>query len=167
MQVCYAYLCTPTDIHLRPEAAWRDAQDRYAGRAWWHDSCRYASLGRYCNPPQSPPIVTQSNGTYYYTNCVVSQQGPNYLLAKRIQHWRAMVARADNVVVSSNVAPASATHSVMKNKLLAAAYAGTDYFPPIEIFPPDTSNAVMTLMLIHDLENPQSCSHPGTKVGRP
>eukprot|EP00041_Stephanoeca_diplocostata_P008832 m.132428 g.132428 ORF g.132428 m.132428 type:complete len:101 (-) comp17499_c0_seq2:181-483(-) len=76
-----------------------------------------------------------------------------------------MVARADGVIVSSNVAPASATHSVMKNKLLAAAYAGTDYFPPIEIFPPDTSNAVMTLMLIHDLNNTNSCAHPGTKVG--
>eukprot|EP00041_Stephanoeca_diplocostata_P008833 m.132438 g.132438 ORF g.132438 m.132438 type:complete len:540 (-) comp17499_c0_seq3:400-2019(-) len=166
-EVCYAYLCTPTDIHLRPESAWQDAEDRYKNRAWWHDSCRYASLGRYCNPPQCPPIATRANGTYYYANCVVAQQGPNYLLAKRIQHWRAMVARADGVIVSSNVAPASATHSVMKNKLLAAAYAGTDYFPPIEIFPPDTSNAVMTLMLIHDLNNTNSCAHPGTKLANP
>ena len=50
------------------------------------------------------------------------RQGPNYALAKRLQSWRAMVARADGQPVSINVAPATATASVVSNPQFAAAY---------------------------------------------
>ena len=36
---------------------------------------------------------------------IVAQQGPNYLLAKRIQRWRATLARAEGASVSLAVAP--------------------------------------------------------------
>ena len=59
---------------------------------------------------------------------LVPQQGPNYALAKRLQRWRAVVARAAGATVSLNVAPPTRTRSVVKNRALAAAYAGR---PPL------------------------------------
>jgi hypothetical protein len=145
--VSYAYLCTPTDIHIRPKDAWVDATARYRSRSTIQAACATVSGERFLQSSEvGPPIPGDSaeSPSLYPVDCTVDQQGPNYLLAKRLQHWRAMVARQDGTVVSSNVAPASSTVSVTKAKLLAAAYAGTKYFPPIEIFPPSTSNAVMT-----------------------
>ena len=83
------------------------------------------------------------------------------------RHWRTIVARSQGVRVSSNVAPASSTYSVMQNQLLAYAYNGTVAFPPIEIFAPDTSNAAMTVMLLHDLANDSCASNPDTPLANP
>jgi hypothetical protein len=68
------------------------------------------------------------------------------------QHWRAMVAQLDGHPVSSNVAPASNTSSVLKNPLLKTAFEGASFVPPLEIFSPETSNVLMTYLLLHDLE---------------
>ncbi|WP_370187525.1 hypothetical protein [Aeromicrobium sp.] len=83
-------------------------------------------------------------------DALVPQQGPNYALAKRIQRWRATNARAAGTTVSLNVAPATRTRSVVKNKALAAAYAGAHRFG-VEIFDPATSNTLMAALLVHDL----------------
>lgn len=88
------------------------------------------------------------------------QQGPNYMFAKRLQHWRAMVAAAAGAVVSSNVAPASITQSVIKNKLLAAAFKGASLIPPLYIFHPQTSNALLTYLLLHDLRSQSAGNRP-------
>ena len=61
-------------------------------------------------------------------DAIVSQQGPNYLLAKRIQRWRATSARSEGATVSLTVAPPTRTRSVVKNRALAAAYAGAHRF---------------------------------------
>src|SRR5262249_60393369 len=66
---------------------------------------------------------------------LVPQQGPNYALAKRLQRWRAAVAREAGTTVSLNVAPPTRTRSVMKNRTLAAAYAGAHRFRG-EVFEP-------------------------------
>lgn len=58
----------------------------------------------------------------------IMQQGPNYAIAKRLQHWRAILLQEEGVLVSSNIAPASSTESVTKNVLLKAAYGGTKFF---------------------------------------
>ena len=100
--------------------------------------------------------------------CVIGPQGPNYLLAKRIQHWRALVSRFEaGVCVSSNVAPASSTDSVQKNWILAMAYAGVPYFSPIEVFPPETSRAAMAAALLRDVFDPSSASNPEVALGHP
>ena len=40
------------------------------------------------------PAVKGEDGQEYYINDgIVLPQGPNYALAKRLQHWRAMLAR--------------------------------------------------------------------------
>jgi hypothetical protein len=81
---------------------------------------------------------------------LVPQQGPNYALAKRLQRWRAVAARADGTLVSMNVAPPTRTRSVVKNRALAAAYAGAHRFG-VEVFEPATSNVLMAALLVHDL----------------
>ena len=81
---------------------------------------------------------------------LVPQQGPNYALAKRLQRWRATVARRDGRTVSLNVAPPTRTRSVVKNRALASAYAGAHRFG-IEVFEPATSNTLMAALLVHDL----------------
>ena len=54
-----------------------------------------------------------------------------------------------------------------KAALLAAAFAGTQAFPPVEVFAPDTSNTVMTGALLHDLFDTRSAAHPGTPLVNP
>jgi hypothetical protein len=81
---------------------------------------------------------------------LVPQQGPNYALAKRLQRWRAVTARQAGTTVSMKVAPPTRTRSVVKNRALAAAYAGAHRFG-IEVFEPATSNVLMAALLVHDL----------------
>jgi hypothetical protein len=82
------------------------------------------------------------------------RQGPSYALAKRIQHWRAIVARErHNCAVSSNVAPSTATASVTSNRLFAMAYGGMHWFRPFEVFQQETSNAVMGALLLRDIND--------------
>ena len=81
---------------------------------------------------------------------LVPQQGPNYALAKRLQRWRATVARDQGALVSMNIAPPTRTRSVVKNRALAAAYAGAHRFG-VEVFEPATSNVLMAALLVHDL----------------
>jgi hypothetical protein len=61
-------------------------------------------------------------------------QGPNYALAKRLQQWRAILARSKGSNVSFSIAPATATASVLSNKMFAAAYGGAHHWKPVEIF---------------------------------
>ncbi len=65
---------------------------------------------------------------------LISSQGPNYILSKRMQQWRCIVARHAGHIVSFNVAPSTRTVSVIKNKQFAWAYDGMGYFPAVEVF---------------------------------
>jgi hypothetical protein len=49
-----------------------------------------------------------------------------------------------------NVAPPSRTRSVVKNRALAAAYAGAYRFG-VEVFEPATCKVLMAALLVHDL----------------
>jgi hypothetical protein len=60
---------------------------------------------------------------------IVGAQGPNYILSKRMQAWRAMTARAAGQRVSINVAPSTATASVVSVRCLP--YQLLDDAPPI------------------------------------
>jgi hypothetical protein len=104
---------------------------------------------------------------FTYVDAIVVPQGPNYALAKRMQHWRAMLARDAGCVVSSNIAPSTSTVSVVKNRSFAWAYEGVPFFKPMEIFEPETSHAVMTAILLYDLNEPRSVANPKTKLRNP
>ncbi len=173
--IALAYLLTPTDVYAVPHDAAEIAVERYAewktARAWsnpkiWQEPLRVLSGGRFFTPNIVDMITAVDGNVYGITDCLVTQQGPNYALAKRLQQWRALVARAEGAVVSANIAPATITHSVIKNQALAAAYAGASRFE-IEIFHPETSNALMAALLIHDLRNPEAASNPAVKLAHP
>ena len=142
------FLATPTDVFAVPGDAVEQATRAYEGRSYTAKllgrPLRAASGGRLLRRAYvagSDPGVNDS---------LVPQQGPNYALAKRLQRWRAAVARDAGTTVSMNVAPPTRTRSVVKNRALAAAYAGAHRFG-VEVFEPATSNVLMAALLVHDL----------------
>lgn len=166
-QVSIAYMCSPTDVFGIPVEARLESKRRQTmsgmglRRRMWQKPLRAAGFGRILkgNDEGKPEPRTRGRPV---VDCLVVQQGPNYAFAKRLQHWRAVVAQAEGAIVSANIAPASHTVSVRKQKLLAAAYDGSKYFG-LEIFNPQTSAALMTALLVHDIyfpNNKPSSDHP-------
>ena len=92
-------------------------------------------------------IESDNTKSYGIADCLVIEQGPNYALAKRIQQWRATLARSEGQRVSINIAPSTTTHSVTKNPLLKAAFNGASLFD-VEAFKPETTNAIMAALWI-------------------
>jgi hypothetical protein len=142
------FLATPTDVFAVPAEAVAHSAHSYASRSRagrvLGRPLRTLSAGRLLRRayvPGSDPGINDS---------LVAQQGPNYALAKRLQRWRATVARAEGATVSMNVAPPTRTRSVVKNRALAAAYAGAHRFG-VEVFEPATANVLMAALLVHDL----------------
>jgi hypothetical protein len=155
--VTLGFLATPTDVFAVPAEAVAEATRRYAqagGIGRIRRPLRLLTGGMLLArnyPPGADPGINDS---------LVPQQGPNYALAKRIQRWRATAARDVGVPVSLRVAPATRTRSVLRNRLLAAAYAGAHRFG-VEVFQPATSNTLMAAVLVHDLNMPSPAQpHP-------
>jgi hypothetical protein len=164
-----AFLLTPTDVFAVPEEAARRARENYAAaglRRLWREPVRALTRDRLYAPNTPGDVTDPDDNVYGLYDGVVPQQGPNYALAKRIQKWRALAARAAGHTVSANVAPSTATASVLTRKDFAAAYAGAGRYG-VEIFDPDTSNAVMAALLIHDLRNDACPANPGTPLPHP
>ena len=163
-----AALATPTDVFAVPEAVVADAQRRHAdaSRAWPRIA-RTMSRGKLYVPNYEDGVVTTPSGRRAgIADVLVAQQGPNYVLAKRLHRWRAHAMRAAGHHASINVAPATATRSVMKNRILAAAYRAANRFG-VEVFAPDTSNTLMAALLVHDLRNDKSSASPDVTLDHP
>jgi hypothetical protein len=157
--VSLAFLATPTDVFAVPAEAVAQSARAYAGRPpaakLGRGSLRALSGGRLLRPaypPGADPGICDS---------LIAQQGPNYVLAKRLQRWRATVARDGGATVSMNVAPPTRTRSVTRNRVLAAAYAGAGRFG-VEVFEPATTRTLMAALLVHDLETggKPAAAHP-------
>jgi len=145
--VSLSFLATPTDVFAVPEEVVSEAERRYAARGLTtavRRPVRALSAGRLLRRNYAPGAVPG------VTDALVPQQGPNYALAKRLQRWRAAVARDAGVPVSFTVAPPTRTRSVVRNKVLAAAYAGAGRFG-VEVFEPGTANTLLAAKLVHDL----------------
>lgn len=65
-----------------------------------------------------------------------------------------MLAWSAGCIVSSNVAPSTKTPSVTQNRNFARAYEMLPAFKPYEVPVAETSNAAMTALLLHDLNDP-------------
>jgi hypothetical protein len=146
--VALAFLATPTDVFAVPAEAVAQSVHAYATRSagmklagWPLRTLSGGRLLRPAYPPGADPGINDS---------LVRQQGPNYVLAKRLQRWRATLAREAGAAVSMNVAPPTRTRSVVKNQILAAAYAGAHRFG-VEVFEPATTKVLMAALLVHDL----------------
>jgi len=164
-RVNLAFLASPSDIYLRSRKSRDMSVKRYKDRETWVKVIEKVSAGAYCKPNITGPLIQDKE--FDVVDASVPQQGPNYLLAKRIQQWRAIVARSKGIRVSINIAPASATESVTKNPVLRAAYAGVSFFPPTEVFHPTTTNSVMAAALLRDIFDEDSPSNPSKKLEHP
>merc|ERR1711934_1053970 len=103
-------------------------------------------------PNAIPPCKTSDGREINIVDGLSVAQGPNYALAKRMQHWRAVMGYESGHVASTMVAPSTATISVIHNKTFAWAYGGMPAFG-FEIFKQETTNAVMSAVLVHDVMN--------------
>ena len=159
-----AYLATPTDVFAVPPEVVAAARAQRRGAI--KSVARTLSAGRLFAPSYTTTVATENGAEWGIFDCLVAQQGPNYALAKNLQKWRALGAREAGVVTSANVAPATHTRSVLKNKILASAYAGAGPFG-VEIFAPETSRALMAALLVHDIRNPGAAAVPTTELSHP
>jgi hypothetical protein len=146
--IALGFLATPTDVFAVPANAVAQSARAYLTRSraarlggWPLRALSGGRLLRRAYPHDADPGICDS---------LIPQQGPNYALAKRLQRWRATVARDGGTVVSMNVAPPTLTRSVTKNRVLAAAYAGAHRFG-VEVFEPATTRTLMAALLVYDL----------------
>ena len=164
------YMCTPTDVYAVPkeviEAAAYKHQQRSNVEKILSKSISTLSMKHLFKHPSAELIASDNGQAYGIADCLVVEQGPNYALAKRLQQWRATLARHQGQKVSINIAPSTTTHSVTKNPLLKAAFNGADLFD-VEAFAPETTNAIMAALWIHDLRNPHAVSNPDTPLHHP
>lgn len=164
-----AYLASPTDVFAVSEETVQPARARRRGgprRALLHAPIAAASRRRLYSPNYERLVVSEEGRRWGISDCLVPQQGANYALAKTLQRWRATVAREGGALTSANVAPATRTASVIRNRVLAAAYAGAGAFG-VEIFEPETSSALMAALLVHDVRNTSAPAHPGAAMTHP
>jgi len=88
----------------REEAA-AVANEAYERAPSWMKLCEAVGLLK--------PNNSRLSGGMHILDSIVPAQGPNYILSKRLQHWRAMVARAGGHTVSSNISPSFSTLSIV------------------------------------------------------
>lgn len=155
-----AWLATPTDAFVVPPEVVAAARESYARRSgvirWGQRPLRWLSRSKL----YAPAYRQAASGAGGIADILVPQQGPSYAIAKRLQRWSGLAAQAAGRTVSFNVAPATWTRSVTKNPVLAAAYRGADRFG-VEVFPAETTRALMAALLVRDLSAPPpSRSHP-------
>lgn len=168
--VTVAHLLTPTDCYAidepTAEASRRAWSNRPVGLRMAQGALRTLSGGRLFHQAITECIDGKEGYRSAVFDTLVTEQGPNYALAKRIQKWRAIDLRARGLRVSANVSPSSNTRSVTKNKALAAAYRGAGMFN-IEVFEPDTTNALMALLLVRDLRTTTGPADPFVELANP
>ena len=164
------YMCTPTDVYAVPPEVIEGSSNKFKQRSQVQKllSKGISTVTQNHFFKKNLHALTQSeNGkSYGIADCLVVEQGPNYALAKRIQQWRATLARHQGQRVSINIAPSTTTHSVTKNPLLKAAFNGAGIFD-VEAFEPATTNAIMAALWIHDLRNPKSIANPEVPMDHP
>ena len=162
--VSIAYLATPTDVFAVPQEV--VARSRARATSAFGRGARGLTRSRLFAANYPATVEGENGRTWGLADALVPQQGPNYALAKMLQRWRAMTAREEGTLASANVAPATRTRSVVKNKVLAAAYRGAHAFG-VEVFEPETSRALMAALLVHDLRASGAAARPDTQLDHP
>ena len=160
-----AFAGTPTDCYLVPEDVVEDSNSRRRRRRSraLDLAVRGVSAGHLYRPAYDGLLSSQDGLQVGVADAIVTQQGPNYALAKRLQRWRSIAAWDKGTPASFNVAPPAWTVSVTKNRLMAAGYHGA-HFAGLEVFSPETMRALMTALMVHDLHVPQPAAHPELRV---
>ena len=174
-----AMLGTPTDVYVIPDAARRAAMANHSLMNPKNLALLPASvvgkLVSLCVPGKRILVPNYGRGiksadgkdNFFLCEGITVPQGPNYILSKRMQQWRCVVARSEGHITSFNVAPSTRTISVIKNRTFRWAYDGMSFFPAVEIFDQETSNPVMTALLLADLNDSESAANPKTELRNP
>lgn len=161
-----AFLCTPTDIHVVSSAVNTASKknSKCHGLGWFIEKIvQSLSCGKKLISNVLPPVQSSDGKTFHLVDGLTVAQGPNYAIAKRMQHWRAQITFEEGAIASSRIAPSTATTSVMHNKSFQWAYFGMPYFKPLEIFHQETTNAIMAGLLIHDVVISESSKNPANR----
>lgn len=141
-KVSFAWLASPSTAAVLPAECVKAQKENYENRRWWHAVFRVK--------PNSFEAV-DGKDTFVYDG-YMNLQGPNYALSQHMRQWRAMLLHHDGFVVSTPMAPACRTASVVgKKKALKWALDGYEYFPPLEAFDPDTACALLYAIMVHEL----------------
>ncbi len=164
------YMATPADVFAVDETLARAtmqpaAQARPLGSIAT-GVLRGLSGGRLLQPHVRGLLDGGNGKRYGIVDGIFIEQGPNYALAKRLQQWRAITARAAGQRVAINVTPSTMTRSVIKNPALKAGYDGADLFG-IEIFDPRTTSALMAALWVHDLRCRDCAADPAYPLASP
>lgn len=164
------FMCTPTDVYAVPADVVQASKDKYQQRSKAQQlltrGVSTVTAQHFFQKNLHDLVHSDNEQDYGIADCLVVEQGPNYALAKRIQQWRATLARHQGQRVNINIAPSTTTYSVTKNPLLKAAFNGASLFD-VEAFAPETTNAIMAALWIHDLRNPQSVANPEVTLNHP
>ncbi|MES1918527.1 hypothetical protein MHBO_000487 [Bonamia ostreae] len=146
-----AFLGTPTDVSVIPEEAFYAARENYSNLRFGRLAEMLIHLFTLKKQLRRNDIVEVGKRHLY--NGLIVEQGPNYALAKMIQLWRAVIhsQKSKRGRVSLNVAPATATKSVISNANFRLAFKGRPYFKPLETFDERTSSSLMAGLLLHDI----------------
>ena len=150
------FLNTPTDSFLVPFDAVAHARAKANSWRWngpQHRVIAKLSGERLFQLDYQDTLEDELGHQWGLSDTLVPVQGPNYALAKRVQRWRAVLEHDAGRRISSTVAPASWTHSVTKNRVLKAVYAGAAPFG-IEIFEAETARALLAAKLVADTFRP-------------
>eukprot|EP00391_Amoebophrya_sp_Ameob2_P013200 CAMPEP_0178988498 /NCGR_PEP_ID=MMETSP0795-20121207/3842_1 /TAXON_ID=88552 /ORGANISM="Amoebophrya sp., Strain Ameob2" /LENGTH=546 /DNA_ID=CAMNT_0020679775 /DNA_START=93 /DNA_END=1733 /DNA_ORIENTATION=+ len=103
----------------------------------------------------------EDNKVHAIYHCIFEAQGPNYVLAKFLQLFRALLANNESAggdkkggsgtsSASLNVAPACYTESVTHAPTMKYLLNAMHLIPPQEAFQPETARALMFLLLAWD-----------------
>ena len=165
--VAMAYAGTPSDCFLVSPDAVEDSNARRRSRKWraLELPMRTISVGKLYAPAYEELLESSDGDSMGIIDAIVTQQGPNYSLAKRLQRWRAIESWRQGQQASFKVAPPTWTVSVTKNRGLAAGYYGARA-AGLEVFAPETMSVLMTALLVHDLNVPPVDEHPELRLTR-
>lgn len=156
--ISLSYLLTPSDVYCIPQTIAKHGNNRFNSNNIFGKVKRFTyalSNGSLFAPSVGSESTDESGQGFSVLDNLVNQQGPNYVLAKHIQRWRAIDSSMKNIKVSCNVAPASSTQSVVSNQFFAAAIWGSESFG-VEVFSPNTVNTLMTLQMLSDFDTKQA-----------
>ncbi|MFC9896744.1 NAD(P)-dependent oxidoreductase [Nocardia sp. NPDC127579] len=157
-----AVLGSVTDCYAVPESVVADAHQRlrHRGRRGPVQDLLRLLTGSSLYQPNYQLRVTDAAGELWsVADAMVPAEGPDHVLAHRIQRWRGVRAHATGRVVSCAVAPLVRTRSLVAQPRLAAAYAGAHRFG-IEIFEAETARTLLAAKLVADLCAPSADRDP-------
>jgi len=168
------YLGSPAVAYPITRAAHEDSIARLTTVPFWH-KVTGSVLGPYCRNVEDPIRAESINENaedqskdIFMFNGIMTVQGPNYLLAKTLQHWRAVLARElKHARVSVNMAPSCATDSVMHVAAVARGVRGMRAFPPLNYFEPNTAKSIMAYLMIYDMCSDVSAANPKIPLKNP